>query len=137
MKKAHFFKGVTGDVDWFVTSTDGYQSVRSAKCPFIFNQGDKAILQYDFSPEINKEITVDFNYKHLESNLGVSFGVSTMEGDFFPPQTPNSWKNFSFTYVSISALDFVKLVVVADDPEVDPTILIDNLKVTYWFLITY
>lgn len=121
----------TGDADWFITSTDAYQGTSAVKSPFLLNQNDQAELVYSFAQAHDKEVTVEFHYKYIDESNTVSFGLITNEGDYFPPQTPASWKFFTTTFVSNGTDNILKLKVSANVAEANPLIIIDNLKVTY------
>ncbi|MDF1695422.1 MAG: hypothetical protein P1U56_06305 [Saprospiraceae bacterium] len=120
----------TGDVDWYITETDAFSGTKSIKCPLLLNQGDQAVLEFNFTQAHQKSVTIEFYYKYIDAGTAL-FGISTNEGDYFPPETPSSWKYFSTTYTSSGTENVLKIKVSATQNEATPLILVDDLKVMY------
>ncbi len=120
----------SGDYDWYITGTDGYNSAKSAKAPFMFNADEKALLAYGFDMSLGKEITVSFDYKYDDPTGLVDFSISGDGFTFDPPSAP-VWKFYSTTFISQSTSNTLKIVVKALQDEAFPIVHMDNIMITY------
>ena len=120
-----------GEQDWYVTGVDGYNSTYSAKCPLIFNIEEKAALAFDYPSPVNKVVSITFRYKFVDPNSTVGFGIKVNNNSYYPPETPNSWKQFSVSFLGSGDNDSLNFIVSANQAEANPNIVIDDIKLSY------